>query len=338
MEMPARYWHADDRGRIVCTLCPRGCVLRDGDRGYCYVRRAENNSMIADSYGKICGLACDPMEKKPLYHFMPGSKILSFGTIGCNMGCSFCQNWQMSKPREHLASVYETDAASIIAAAEAEGCRSIAFTYNDPIVFAEFAMDVAELAHQNGLKTVAVTAGYILPEARRDFFANMDAANVDLKSFSHLFYQKNCAAKLDVILDTLRYIARETSVWLEITNLLIPGENDSAEEISALTDFIACELGTSIPLHFSAFHPDFRMVSKDCTPATTLLDAKETAHAHGLQYVYIGNIRSTSGSHTHCRHCKSLLIERRGYEVRLAGLGPKGICLQCGALLPGVYA
>ena len=336
MYRTARFWNLDDRGRIVCSLCPRGCRLEEGERGYCYVRRAEAGHLKTESYGHVCSIALDPMEKKPLYHFLPGTKILSFGTRGCNMGCSFCQNWHLSKPGDHLAAVQPANAAAIVSAAHASGCGSIAFTYNDPVVFSEFAMDVARLAHDGGLKTVAVTAGYISPEARSEFFAHMDAANVDLKSFSSAFYRKHCAADLDVILDTLRYIAKETHVWLEITNLLIPWENDSPEEIAALSGFIARELGTSIPLHFSAFHPDFCMTEKASTPTITLLNAQKTAHEVGLEYVYLGNIRERD-NHTLCRQCQATLIERRGYDTKVKGLDRLGRCLGCKSNLPGIF-
>ena len=337
MEHAAHYWQKRNDGRIICTLCPRSCILKDGERGYCYVRRAKNGIMQSESYGQICGVACDPMEKKPLYHFFPGTKILSFGTIGCNMGCSFCQNWHLSKPRDHLASVQPIDPATLVESAHNSGCGSIAFTYNDPVVFAEFAMDVARHARSSGLKTVAVTAGYIQPAARSDFFALMDAANVDLKAIRREFYQKHCSANLEAILNTLRYLSRETNVWLEITNLLIPGENDSPEEIGELCDFVARELGRTVPLHFSAFHPDFRMTDKSTTPASTLLSAQKIAHECGLQHVYLGNIRGTP-NHTMCRGCGATLIERHDYNTMITGLGPHGSCLICGQALAGIYS
>ncbi|MES2356092.1 MAG: AmmeMemoRadiSam system radical SAM enzyme [Pseudomonadota bacterium] len=334
---PGRWWHMLDDGRLQCDLCPRDCRLHEGQRGACFVRMREDNAMVLTTYGRSSGFCIDPVEKKPLNHFFPGSSILSFGTAGCNLACKFCQNWDISKSREMDTLADYASPEAIADAALANGCKSVAFTYNDPVIFAEYAMDIADACRAVGVKTVAVTAGYIHAVPRQEFYAKMDAANVDLKAFTDEFYYRVCGARLQSILDTLIYLKHETNVWFEITTLLIPGKNDSDEEILAESKWIAKELGTDVPLHFSAFHPDYKMTDIPATPASTLTRARNIAMGEGLKYVYTGNVHDTSGGSTYCPHCKAPIIVRDWYAIRAYHLDEKGSCVNCGALIPGRY-
>jgi pyruvate formate lyase activating enzyme len=332
-----RYWHAVDNGRVQCDLCPRECRLHEGQRGLCFVRGCEDGRVKLFTYGRSSGFCVDPIEKKPLNHFLPGSSVLSFGTAGCNLACKFCQNWDMSKSREMDTLADAASPATLAAAARDLGCASVAFTYNDPVIFLEYAVDVARACHEQGVRTVAVTAGYISPEPRREFFRHMDAANVDLKSFSDEFYYRVCGARLQPILDTLRYIRHETRTWLELTTLLIPGENDSDEELQALTRWVATELGPDVPLHFSAFHPDWKMTDRPRTPAGTLQRARAIGKANGLLHVYTGNVHDNDGESSYCGGCGRIVIERDWYRIGRYRLDDEGRCTSCGAHLPGVF-
>ncbi|MDP3583718.1 MAG: AmmeMemoRadiSam system radical SAM enzyme [Thiobacillus sp.] len=334
---PARWWHALPDGRIQCDLCPRDCKLHEGQRGLCFVRKMEGGQMVLTTYGRSSGFCIDPIEKKPLNHFYPGSSVLSFGTAGCNLACKFCQNWDISKSRETDTLVDRAMPDDIAAAAEQSGCKSVAFTYNDPVIFAEYAMDVADACHARGLQTVAVTAGYITEAPRREFFARMDAANVDLKGFTDEFYVKLTGAHLQPVLDTLIYLKRETNVWFEITTLLIPGHNDSDAELSALSAWIMKELGPEVPLHFSAFHPDWKMTDVPPTPPATLTRAREIALKAGLHYVYTGNVHDTTGGTTFCPGCHTPLIVRDWYRIDDYRLTPDGHCSQCGSAIAGRF-
>ncbi len=331
------WFHRLDDGRFQCDLCPRHCKLRPGQRGFCFVREAREDGIVLTSYGRASGFAIDPIEKKPLNHFYPGSSVLSFGTAGCNLGCRFCQNWDISKARQNDRLTDWAMPDAIADSAVRAGCRSVAFTYNDPVIFAEYAIDTAVAAHERGLKTVAVTAGYITPAARRDFFAHIDAANVDLKAFSQQFYQKLCFANLQPVLDTLRWIKQETSVWLEVTTLLIPGHNDSEAEIGQLCDWFVQNLGPDVPLHFSAFHPDFKMVDVPPTPPSTLNRARRQAKAAGIHHVYTGNVYDKAGQSTYCAHCGKLLIGRNWYNLSEWRLDENGRCQYCGHPLAGEF-
>jgi pyruvate formate lyase activating enzyme len=334
-----RYWHSipDSPGQIQCDLCPRYCKPRPGQRGLCYVRQNVAGEMLLTTYGRSSGFCVDPIEKKPLNHFYPGSSVLSFGTAGCNLTCSFCQNWSISKARDMDTLADQAGPEAIAERAAELGCRSVAFTYNDPVIFLEYALDVAAACRERGIATVAVTAGYITELARPEFFAGMDAANVDLKAFTEDFYAKHCTAELAPVKDTLRYLVHETEVWVEVTVLLIPGENDSDAEVRALSEWVAEELNPSVPLHFSAFHPDFRMREKGRTPAETLTRARQIAKDAGVQHVYTGNVHDPSGSSSYCAECSQLVIERDWYQLgayRLAGSS----CSGCGAAFPGRFA
>jgi pyruvate formate lyase activating enzyme len=334
---PGRWWHALEDGRIQCDLCPRDCKLHEGQRGACFVRKMQDGRMVLTTYGRSSGFCVDPIEKKPLNQFYPGSSVLSFGTAGCNLACKFCQNWDISKSREMDTLMDQATPQMIADSALRLGCRSVAFTYNDPVIFAEYALDVADACHAKGVNTVAVTAGYIHPEPRREFYARMDAANVDLKAFTEDFYFKLTGAHLQPVLDTLVYLAQETEVWTEITTLLIPGKNDSDEEIEAECKWIVQNLGRDVPLHFSAFHPDWKMRDVPATPAATLRRARETALRAGLRYVYTGNVHDEAGGTTHCPACAEAVIVRDWYEIRAYHLTDEGACAFCGHPLAGRY-
>jgi pyruvate formate lyase activating enzyme len=334
---PGRWWHRLDDGRIQCDLCPRDCKLHEGQRGACFVRQNVGNEMILTTYGRSSGFCIDPIEKKPLNHFYPGSSVLSFGTAGCNLACKFCQNWDISKSKDMDRLMDQAAPDEIALAAEESSCKSVAFTYNDPVIFAEYALDTADACHARGIRTVAVTAGYIHAEARREFYTKIDAANVDLKAFTDEFYFKLTGAHLAPVLDTLRYIKHETSTWLEITTLLIPGKNDSDAELTAMSAWIANELGPDVPLHFSAFHPDYKMIDIPATPAQTLSRARAIAMQAGLHYVYTGNVHDTDGGTTYCPSCRAPLIVRDWYRIDDYRLTPDGHCPDCQAKVAGHF-
>ena len=334
---PGRYWHAIDDGRIQCDLCPRDCRLHEGQRGACFVRQRVGDRMVLTTYGRSSGFCIDPIEKKPLNHFLPGSSVLSFGTAGCNLACKFCQNWDISKSREMDTLMDAASPLAIAQAAKRTGARSVAFTYNDPVIFAEYAMDAADACHAAGVATVAVTAGYIGTEARREFFAKMDAANVDLKGFTDEFYVKLCGAHLNPVLDTLVYLKHETNCWFELTTLLIPGKNDSPAEIEAMSQWIVRELGPDVPLHLTAFHPDYRMTDLAATPAATLKRSREIALAEGIRHVYTGNVHDRTGGTTFCPGCAKPLVVRDWHEILDYGLTDDGSCRHCGTAVPGRF-
>jgi pyruvate formate lyase activating enzyme len=334
---PGRWWHRLDDGRIQCDLCPRDCRLRDGQRGACFVRQREGDAMVLTTYGRSSGFCIDPIEKKPLNHFYPGSRVFSFGTAGCNLACKFCQNWDISKSREMDTLMDVASPQAIAAAAARLDCRSVAFTYNDPVIFAEYAMDTADACHALGIQTVAVTAGYIGVEARAEFYAKMDAANVDLKAFTEEFYFKQCGAHLQPVLDTLVYLRRETEVWFEVTTLLIPGKNDSDSEIEAMCTWAVRELGSDVPWHFTAFHPDYKMLDVPRTPASTLTRAREIGLRAGLRYVYTGNVHDRTGGTTFCGGCGQPLIVRDWHEILSYALAPDGSCRRCSTKVPGRF-
>ena len=334
--VPARHWHGLDDGRIQCDVCPRLCKLHEGQRGLCFVRARQDDAMVLTTYGRSSGFCIDPIEKKPLNHFLPGTPVFSFGTAGCNLTCKFCQNWDISKAREIDKLNQSASPRAIAEAARKLGCRSVAFTYNDPVIFLEYAVDTALACHAAGLKTVAVTAGYITHQARGEFYQHIDAANVDLKGFTEGFYRNLCGGRLADVLDTLVWLRRETKVWLEITTLLIPGENDSDAELDALSRWIATELGVDVPLHFTAFHPDWKMRAHQPTPPATLTRARAIATGHGLRYVYTGNVHDPAGGSTYCHGCGTVLIGRDWYELNAWGLDSAGCCRRCGTALAGV--
>jgi len=332
-----KYWHVLENGKVQCDLCPRFCQLQEDQRGLCFVRVRRNNQIVLATYGRSSGFCIDPIEKKPLNHFLPGSPVLSFGTAGCNLACKFCQNWDISKSREFDTLADQADPAAIAKAANKLGCQSIAFTYNDPVVFMEYAIDVAKQCRPLGINTVAVTAGYMCAEPRREFYNVVDAANVDLKSFNPEFYKQYCSAHLEPVLETLVYLKRETKVWLEIATLLIPGLNDSETELRRLTAWVRDNLGPAVPLHFTAFHPDYKLTDLPPTPAATLVKARRIGLENGLRYVYTGNVRDTEGSGTYCHQCHKLLIGRDWYQITAYNLTDDGLCKFCSAKCAGVF-
>ena len=334
---PGRWWHLLDDGRMQCDLCPRDCRLHEGQRGACFVRQRVGDEMVLTTYGRSSGFCIDPVEKKPLNHFYPGSSILSFGTAGCNLACKFCQNWDISKSRDMDRLADQATPQAIARAAREHGCKSVAFTYNDPVIFAEYAMDIADACRENGVQTVAVTAGYIHAQPRREFYAKMDAANVDLKAFTDEFYFKLCGARLNPVLDTLAYLKHETDCWIEITTLLIPGKNDSTEELTAECKWIAKELGADVPVHFTAFHPDHKMTYIAATPASTLTRARKIAMDEGLHYVYTGNVHDHAGGSTYCPGCAKPLIVRDWHRIEGYELTADGKCPHCGTAVPGRF-
>ncbi|MBI83439.1 MAG: AmmeMemoRadiSam system radical SAM enzyme [Planctomycetaceae bacterium] len=337
MNVPTKYWHRQDDGRVQCDLCPRYCKLHEGQRGFCFVRACQEGEVVLTTYGRSSGFCVDPIEKKPLNHFLPGTPVLSFGTAGCNLGCRFCQNWDISKSREVDTLADQASPERIAHAAHRLGCRSVAFTYNDPVIFHEYAIDVAAVCHEFGIKTVAVTAGEVCAEPRAEFYRHVNAANVDLKAFTESFYKNFCASHLQPVLETLVYLKRETDVWLEITNLLIPGENDSVQELEEMTTWIVTELGVDVPVHFTAFHPDWRMRDKPRTPPETLRRARDIARKNGIRYAYTGNVQDREGGSTYCHQCGQLAIGRDGYVLGRWNLDEGGACRDCETECAGLF-
>ncbi|MDH5512869.1 MAG: AmmeMemoRadiSam system radical SAM enzyme [Gammaproteobacteria bacterium] len=334
---PTRYWHKLEDGRVQCDVCPRYCKLHEGQRGLCFVRANHNSQIVLTTYGRSSGFCVDPIEKKPLNHFLPGTPILSFGTAGCNLACKFCQNWDISKSREFDTLLDQASPETIAKAASQLGCRSVAYTYNDPVIFMEYAIDVAKACREVGIQSVAVTAGYICEEPRKEFYRHMDAANVDLKAFTEEFYWKVTGSHLQPVLDTLVYLKHETKVWFELTTLLIPGLNDSEKEIEEMTQWVAEHLGPDVPMHFSAFHPDWKMRDIPPTPAATLIRARQIAMKNGVRYAYTGNVHNEEGDSTYCHQCGTRLIGRDWYNLTAWHLDPGGKCRSCGTACAGVF-
>jgi pyruvate formate lyase activating enzyme len=334
---PTKHWHRLPDGRVQCDVCPRACKMREGQRGLCFVRGVVDGEVALLTYGRSSGYCVDPIEKKPLHHFLPGTSVLSFGTAGCNLACRFCQNWDISKSKEMDTLADAAAPGTIADAAAGLGCHSVAFTYNDPTIFLEYAADVADACRERGIRTVAVTAGYINPEARRDLYAHLDAANVDLKGFSEEFYKRLCAGRLAPVLETLEYLRHETDVWFEITTLLIPGRNDGDEELDQLTSWVADRLGPDVPLHFTAFHPDFKLTDVAATPPATLRRAREWGRRNGLRYVYVGNVHDVEASSTYCPGCGALVVERDWHEIGAWHLTGDGRCASCHTPIPGRF-
>ena len=335
---PTRYWHRLEDGRVRCDLCPRACALREGQRGFCFVRACEEGAIVLTTYGRTSGIHVDPVEKKPLFHFLPGTAALSFGTVGCNLACRFCQNWDISRAREMDVLAVPASPEGLAAMARRLRCASVAFTYNDPVVFHEYAIDAARACRALGIRTVAVTAGYVSPEPRAEFYRHMDAANVDLKAFSEGFYRKLAGGHLQPVLDTLVYLKRETSVWLELTHLLIPGENGTEGELRRMTEWVVDALGPDVPMHFTAFHPSWRMLDTPPTTLDAVRKARRIALRSGVRYAYTGNVWNPEGEATYCHGCGRVLVARDGYAVRERRMSAKGCCLACGLPCAGVFS
>ncbi len=337
MHVPTRFWTRLEDGRVRCDVCPRECVLREGQRAFCHVRAREGDEIVLTTWGRSSGFCVDPIEKKPLYHFLPGTPVLSFGTAGCNLGCKFCQNWDISKSRETDTLADAATPAAVARAAEDLACRSVAATYNDPVIFLEYADDVAKACRDRGIRNVAVTAGYVSPGAREQLFRHVDAANVDLKAFTEEFYARQAGGHLEPVLDTLRWLVHETEVWVETTTLVIPGLNDSDEELDEMTRWVAKELGPDVPMHFSAFHPSWKMLDRPPTPAATLTRACAIARGNGVRHAYTGNVVDPEGERTLCPSCGAILVARDGYRLLEWGLAGAGRCRACGATCAGVF-
>lgn len=333
----ARWWHKTDHGKILCTLCPRYCEIGVGQPGFCYIRQNIDGKLYTLGYGKPTGFGIDPIEKKPLNHFFPGTKILSFGTAGCNLGCKFCQNWSISKAKLDEINSLMASPEDVVMLAKKYLTPSIAFTYNDPTIFGEYVIDISNLAKAEKIKSVMVTAGYIDKQARKDVYKFIDAANVDLKAFTERFYYKNTISHLNDVLETLIWLKNETDVWIELTTLLIPDENDSDEEIKNESDWILNNLGEDVPLHFTAFHPDFKMNDKIPTPHSTLLRAKNIANKLGIKYCYVGNVNDTKNQSTYCVNCGIVLIERNWHQTKFINFD-EGSCKKCRNVLPGIFS
>lgn len=334
--VPTRYWQKLPDGKVQCVLCPRHCKLIEGLRGFCFVRECQKGQIVLTTYGRSSGFCVDPIEKKPLSHFLPGTPVLSFGTAGCNLGCIFCQNWDISKSKEMDTLADEASPEFIAKTAKTLDCRSVAFTYNEPHIFHEYAIDTAQECLKLGIRTVAVTAGYVSPGPRKEFYEWMDAANVDLKGFTEEFYEKYTRSSLQPVLDTLIYIKKETKVWLEITTLLIPTLNDSEKELNAMTAWIVKNLGPDVPLHFTAFHPDYKLLDLPPTPLATLEKARQIALKNGIWYCYTGNVHNPESEATYCHHCGKKLIGRDGYKIADWNL-KEGKCTFCGTVCAGVF-
>jgi len=334
----ARYWEPVGDGKVLCTLCPRECRIGEGQKGFCFIRRNEGGRLVTAGWGTTTGFAVDPIEKKPLNHFLPGSSVLSFGTAGCNLGCRFCQNWDISKAKsDEACSEDDWTPARVVDLAVRMRSPGLAFTYNDPIIWAEYAIDVAKEAHARGLFTVFVTNGYVGAKAREEIFPHMDATNVDLKAFTEGFYAKTTLAHLAPVQETLEWLARETDVWVEVTNLMIPGLNDDEEETRALAEWVVSRMGPDVPVHFTAFHPDYKMLDRPRTPPRTLVRAREIGRAAGLRYVYTGNVHDREGQSTFCPSCGAKVIERDWFAIRSARM--KGsACASCGTRIAGRFA
>ncbi len=334
---PTSYWHRTPKGRIQCDVCPKACKLKEGQRGLCFVRQNSGDQIVLTTYGKSSGFCIDPIEKKPLNHYFPGTPVLSFGTAGCNLTCKFCQNWDISRSKEFDRLSENASPSKIAAAASSHSCKSVALTYNEPVIFLEYGRDVADACHEIDVQVVAVTNGYVHKKAREAFFSFIDAANVDLKAFSESFYTSLTGGDLKTVLDTLSYIRNKTSVWLEITTLIIPGENDSDSEIKKLCEWVLNELGPETPLHFSAFHPDYKMKGKSATSLSSLVRARDMARESGLVHVYTGNVMYAPGDTTFCHNCGATLIERKWYEITRYQLTELGYCRSCGTQLAGRF-
>jgi pyruvate formate lyase activating enzyme len=332
----AKWWELLDNGKILCTLCPRYCTIGNGQKGFCYIRENIDNKLYSIGYGRPTGFAIDPIEKKPLSHFLPGTNILSFGTAGCNLGCKFCQNWTMSKSKLDDINSLEASPEKVIEIAKKYKTPSIAYTYNDPTIFGEYVIDISKIAREENIKSVMVTAGYIDKEARKDVYKYIDAANVDLKAFTETFYHKLTFSHLNDILDTLLWIKNETNIWLEITTLLIPDENDSEEEIKKMCGWILKNLGENVPLHFTAFHPDFKMKDKPRTPSSTLDRARKIAITEGINYCYVGNVHNLEGQTTYCPNCNEPIIIRDWHSVLDVKM-KNNKCIFCEGKIAGVF-
>jgi pyruvate formate lyase activating enzyme len=332
----ARWWESEPGGKVHCYLCPRHCRIGEGQSGFCYIRANQGGKLYSLGYAHPAALQIDPIEKKPLSHFLPGTRVFSMGTAGCNMGCFFCQNWDISKSRADQVNSTYVPPEDVVSLAIRYGCPSIAFTYNEPTIWGEYVIDICQAAREKGIRTVMVSNGYVTREAFHDIYDYIDAANIDLKAFTENFYGRITLTHLAPVLETLQWLKNETNVWFEITNLIIPTLNDAPAETRALAEWVVEHLGPGVPLHFTAFHPDFKLREKPRTPPETLHAARRTAVAAGLHYVYEGNIPG-DGANTSCPACQTRLVQRSWHQV-LENHLREGCCPSCGLAIPGRWS
>ncbi|MBN1426586.1 AmmeMemoRadiSam system radical SAM enzyme [Candidatus Fermentibacteria bacterium] len=332
----AKYWNPIEQQRVACTLCPRGCEVADRERGYCGVRENVGGRYVTLVYGRAVAANVDPIEKKPLFHFLPGTTAFSIATAGCNMECKFCQNWDISQFRPEQIRSTDLFPTDVAAAARGRSCASIAYTYSEPVIFYEYMLDSAIEGHRLGVRSVMISNGYILKEPLLELLPRLDAVKVDLKAFTDTFYQKLCAGKLQPVLDSLRWI-KEQGTWLEIVDLILPTQNDGEGEILALSEWIVDELGPDVPVHFSQFHPTYRIRNLPRTPVSTLERCYRIAKNAGLNFVYLGNVPGLGYENTLCPGCGTTLIRRVGFTV-LSNTLKEGACPSCGRAIPGVWS
>jgi pyruvate formate lyase activating enzyme len=326
-----------ENGTVHCRLCAHQCRIKEGRRGLCQVRENRDGVLYSLVYGRLVSESVDPIEKKPIFHLLPGSLSYSIATVGCNFRCRHCQNYEISQyPGLHAGEIPGTERtpAEVVAAAQRDGCASISYTYVEPTIFYEFALDTARLAYEQGLKNIFVSNGYTGPDATREIATVLTANNIDLKSFSDRFYQEVCGAKLRPVLETIR-LMKELGVWVEITTLIIPDWNDGDDELEAIANYIR-SVDPEMPWHVTAFHPTYKMLDRPPTPTATLKKALEIGQAAGLKFVYTGNIPGDEGENTICPNCQETLIARTGFWSRAVGL-TSDRCRACGTIIPGIF-
>ncbi|MFH1459574.1 MAG: AmmeMemoRadiSam system radical SAM enzyme [Candidatus Omnitrophota bacterium] len=333
----SQYYLVKDNLQVQCIKCPYQCLIKNHQRGFCRVRENQGGKLYSITYANPCAVHVDPIEKKPFFHVLPGSQSYSIATVGCNLRCKFCQNWQISQSDpEDIKSVY-LEPEDIVAGARQTKCLSIAYTYTEPTVFYEYCLDISKIAQGYGIKNVMHSNGYINPDPLRKLVKHLDAVNVDLKSFSDDYYQKVCQGDLTTVTNSLKIIKQELGVWLELTNLVVPTLNDYPDQIKMMCDWIVQELGQEVPLHFSRFYPTYKLSSLAPTPLSTLEKAYQIAKQAGLYFVYIGNVPGHKTENTYCPECSNILIERSGYVVIKNSIG-KGVCSKCSRNIPGIWA
>jgi pyruvate formate lyase activating enzyme len=332
---PALHWEKQSGRRIKCTLCPRECLVDDRERGYCGVRENRGGDYFTLVWGNPCTLNIDPVEKKPLNHFLPGTKIFSLATVGCNVNCKFCQNWQISQVRPEQERSYDASPQKIIEMAKQSGSPAIASTYTEPVVFYEYVKDIGRIALQQGLKNVIISNGYIQEKPLLELLPYLSAVKIDLKAFTERFYKEIVGGELKPVLDTLERLVK-AGMWTELVYLVIPTQNDDAAEIRSMCRWVGEKLGRDVPVHFTRFHPEYMLKTLPPTPVATLEQAREIALAEGLHYAYVGNVPGHPGEHTYCPSCQAVVIHRSGFRVELDGFA-HGACKKCRQKIPGVW-
>ena len=326
------FWEKGSSDHVQCQLCPHRCRIAKGHVGKCGVRRNEHGTLHSLIYGKCSGVSADPIEKKPLHHFYPGSLVFSLGSVGCNLSCDHCQNYHISTAKPDGYRFSEISPEDAVDLAQQHGCKGIAFTYNEPTIWFEYTYDTAQRAKKAGLYTVYVTNGFITADPVQKIAPLLDAMNIDVKAFTNTFYKKTCQASLQPVLDTCK-LAHELGIHIELTYLVIPGKNDSMDEIRRFCSWVLETVGEEVPIYFSRFHPHYKMTDKQATPLSTLTQSFDMAKSMGIQYVYLGNVADPEYENTFCPSCGEVLIERTGFTARLSGLS-QGKCMTCGKVIP----